>query len=69
MTFKEFIEQYDKDSCIVLLEGKRNILDTDKEKLTTLGKLLAINTQKMTFRSGNADGADYYFSLGVASVN
>ena len=69
MTLKEFINQFDKDNSIVLLEGKRNVLETDKESLVSLGKLLASTTSKMLFRSGNADGADNYFSLGVSSVN
>ncbi|MBS1551131.1 MAG: hypothetical protein JST15_03560 [Bacteroidetes bacterium] len=46
MTLQEFIEQFDRDNAIVLLEGKRNVLETDKEKLTALGKLLASKTQK-----------------------
>ncbi|MEO6691873.1 MAG: hypothetical protein ABIO44_05985, partial [Saprospiraceae bacterium] len=62
MTLKDFINQFDKDNSIVLLEGKRNVLETDKENLVSLGKLLASRTSKMIFRSGNADGADYYFS-------
>lgn len=69
MTLKEFIKKYDKQHAVVLLEGKRNVLETDKEKLTALGKLLASKTKKMLFRSGNADGADYYFSLGVSMVD
>lgn len=66
LTLDEFIEQYDKDGMIVLLEGKRNVAKEDAEKLTTLGKLLGARTSKMIFRSGNADGADAYFSTGVA---
>lgn len=69
MTLCDFIEQYDQDDSIVLLEGKRDVLDIDKERLTALGSLLTTKTKKMTFRSGNADGADFYFSLGVASVD
>ncbi len=69
MTLEEFINHFDKDNSIVLLEGKRVVLETDQEKLISLGKLLATTTSKMLFRSGNADGADYYFSLGVASVD
>lgn len=69
MTLKEFIKKYDQQHAVVLLEGKRNVLETDKEKLTTLGRLLASKTKKMLFRSGNADGADYYFSLGVSMVD
>jgi hypothetical protein len=69
MTLKKFIKQYDKEGSIVLLEGKRNVKDTDKEKLTALANLITINTKKILFRSGNADGADHYFSLGVTSVD
>lgn len=69
MTLKNFIKKLDKKNSIVLLEGKRNVLDADKEKLVSLGKLLASSTSKIIFRSGNADGADYYFSTGVAAVD
>lgn len=69
MTVEEFIERYDIDNSIILLEGKRNVLEADKEKLTALGKLLASRTKKMTFRSGNAEGADQLFSDGVFVVN
>lgn len=69
MTLKEFIQTYDKENAIVLLEGKRNVLESDKGKLIALGKLLASKTEKMIFRSGNADGSDQYFSDGVTSVD
>ena len=69
MTFKEFVSQFDKDNSIVLLEGKRIVSDTDKEKLTALGKLLASKTIRMTFRSGNADGSDQLFSDGVTTID
>ncbi len=69
MTLKEFITQFDKENSIVLLEGKRKVKETDKEKLILLGKTLALKTSKMIFRSGNADGSDYYFSLGVSSID
>lgn len=69
MTFKEFITRYDKESSVILLEGKRDFNERDKNSLVGLGKLLATRSTKMTFRSGNAEGADYYFSLGVASVD
>lgn len=69
MTFNEFIKKYDNGFSIILLEGKREVKEKDKNKLTELGKLLAKNTQKMIFRSGNADGADYYFSIGVSSID
>jgi hypothetical protein len=69
MKLNEFIEQYDFDDAIVLLEGKREVLELDKEKLKALGLLLALKTKKMIFRSGNAEGADQYFSDGVTSIN
>ncbi|MBS1950839.1 MAG: hypothetical protein OJF59_002258 [Cytophagales bacterium] len=69
MTLKDFISQYDKENSIVLLEGKRDVLEADQEKLESLGKILASTTSKMIFRSGNANGADYYFSIGVSSVD
>jgi len=69
MTLQEFIQQYDITGSIVLLEGKRTVLEQDKNKLTALGALLAKSTQHMLFRSGNADGSDQYFSEGVAAVD
>lgn len=69
MTFEEFINQYDNEDSIILLEGKRNVLEHDQEKLTALGRLLASKTKKMTFRSGNANGSDQLFSNGVTSVD
>jgi len=69
MTLKEFIRQFDKENSIVVLEGKRNVLEADKEKLTALGKILASKTEKMAFRSGNAEGADQLFSEGVIAVD
>jgi hypothetical protein len=64
-----FIEQFDVVNSIVLLEGKRLVLEDDKSRLMELGKLLAQCTQNIIFRSGNAPGADLYFSEGVAAVD
>jgi len=69
MTLKEFIKQFDKPDSIVLLEGKRNVLEADKEKLTALGRLLATTTKNIIFRSGNAEGSDQLFSDGVTAVD
>jgi hypothetical protein len=69
MTLKEFITQYDKEGSVVLMEGKRIVLEAEQEKLTKLGELLAKRTKLMKFRSGNAAGSDHYFSLGVVSVD
>lgn len=69
MTFKEFLQQTDHPNSIVLLEGKRNVAEADKEKLVALGKLLATHSKHLLFRSGNAEGADQFFSDGVTAVN
>jgi hypothetical protein len=69
LTLKEFIERFDKEQVVVLLEGKRNVLERDKEKLTALGKKLASLTSKIIFRSGNAEGSDQLFSNGVTSID
>lgn len=69
MTLIQFIQQHDIDNAIVLLEGKRNVSEEDKIKLTELGKLLASRTSRMLFRSGNAEGSDQFFSEGVTQVD
>lgn len=68
MTLLEFIAKFNLENTIILLEGKRNVLESDKEKLIQLGSLLATRLPLATFRSGNADGADFYFSKGVLQV-
>lgn len=68
MELTEFIEKYSCKKSIILLEGKRNVLESDKEKLIQLGSLLASCLPLATFRSGNADGADLYFSKGVLKI-
>lgn len=69
MNLNEFVKNYDKLDSIILLEGKRNVLDADRNKLKALGRLLASKTTKMIFRSGNAAGSDQYFSDGVTEVD
>ncbi|NUM70614.1 MAG: hypothetical protein HUU43_07180 [Ignavibacteriaceae bacterium] len=66
MKFEEFVQKYDYPGSVVLLEGKRDVAEGDKEKLTELGRLLARSTQYMMFRSGNAEGADDLFCTGAA---
>ena len=68
MTLQEFTAAYDTPNSVVLLEGKRNVAEEDKDRLVELGGVLTSRTSHITLRSGNADGADYYFSKGVASV-
>ncbi len=69
MTLKQFIADYDFPDSVVLLEGKRDVLDDDKDKLIALGRLLAKNTVNILFRSGNASGSDEYFSQGVSKID
>jgi hypothetical protein len=68
MTFQEFIDAYDQEGSVVLLEGKRTVLTADAPILTALGKQLAESTRWMRFRSGNAPGADALFTAGVATI-
>lgn len=68
MNFEEFIEKYDFKGSYVLLEGKRNVNDSDKEKLIKLGELIAKKSKYLIARSGNADGADFYFSNGFSEI-
>lgn len=68
MTLSEFIAKFNIENTIILLEGKRNVLESDKEKLIQFGRLLATHLPLATFRSGNADGADFYFSQEVLQV-
>lgn len=37
MTLTEFITQFDKDDAIVLLEGKRKVLEVDKQNKIVCG--------------------------------
>jgi hypothetical protein len=68
MTLAEFTTQFNSKNSIILLEGKRNVLELEKEKLIQLGNLLATHLPLATFRSGNAAGADFYFSQGVLQI-
>jgi hypothetical protein len=69
MNFQEFITQQDYPGAVILLEGKRAVLDEDAALLEKLGRLLAESMKEAVFRSGNAPGADAYFAAGVSAVN
>ena len=69
MTVEKFVRLFDKEGMVILLEGKRNVLDFDKNKLVSIARLLASSTKNCVFRSGNADGADKYFKEGVLSID
>lgn len=61
MKFEEFINKYDFEGSIVLLEGKRYVLESEKDNLIAFGYKIAKQSKHLKVRSGNADGADYYF--------
>jgi len=69
MDLRLFLEKYDHEGMVVLLEGKRTVPEADASGLVGLGALLAGNTRHVIFRSGNASGSDALFSAGVASVD
>jgi hypothetical protein len=69
MTLTEFINGYDREGVVVLLEGKREVLEVDRPRLVEIGRTLTTNTRHMRFRSGNAGGSDELFAEGVASVD
>jgi hypothetical protein len=69
MTLQQFIDKYDFENSIVLLEGKRNVEETHINKLILLGEILTTQTKHIKFRSGNAEGSDFYFSSGVIKIN
>lgn len=68
MDFSTFKTLYDKPDSIVLLEGKREVLESDKEWLSRLSQKLINETQWMKFRSGNASGADELFCQTIAEM-
>lgn len=67
ISLEAFLEAFDHPGNIVLLEGKRKVLEEDISKISLLGRLLVENSLHMKFRSGNATGSDEFFSAGVAS--
>jgi hypothetical protein len=69
MNFNDFISRYDYDGSIILLEGKRNVINTDMPLLKNLGELLCKKMKHALFRSGNAPGSDELFSNGVSNVD
>lgn len=69
MKFQTFLSQFYQPNAIILLEGKREVRPEDQTKLVALGKKLAECMPLAQFRSGNAAGADFYFSQGVLATN
>jgi len=64
-----FLQTYDRAGTVVVLAGSRKVAPEDQSKLRRLGKLLTERSQHITFRSGNADGADQFFTQGVGDID
>ncbi len=69
MELEQFISLYNQEKTIVLLEGKRQVLDSDRLKLIRLGSLLSTRMPLAHFRSGNAPGSDDLFKEGVIAIS
>lgn len=69
MDLSGFIETYDHKGVVILLLGKRKVIVEDSDKLVQFAQKLTKMTKHITFRSGNASGADELFKLGVSSVD
>jgi hypothetical protein len=65
----QFILKYDTLGCIILFSGKRKVLEKDKQMIFDFGQKICSKTKHIIFRTGNADGADLYFGMGVASID
>jgi hypothetical protein len=68
-SFIVFLQTYDHPNSIILLEGKRLVVEEDRRLLTALGEMLCRTMKHATFRSGNAPGADELFANGVSKVD
>jgi hypothetical protein len=70
MTFTEFAAIVEtQPDAVVLLEGRRAIPVNDASAARHIASHLARTFPELRFRSGNAEGSDYAFSEGVASVD
>ncbi|WP_031386440.1 hypothetical protein [Desulfonatronum thiodismutans] len=70
MTYVEFSSLVARQpDGVVLLEGRRAILECDAVHAESLGRMLAARFPRLRFRTGNALGADEAFSKGVVSVD
>jgi hypothetical protein len=54
---------------VVLLEGTRQLPESERGSLVALGKMLAAELPAVIFRTGNAPGSDTAFAEGVAAVD
>lgn len=70
MTLQEISTILQKRSNpVILLEGKRDLPEQDREKLVALAAYLAEKFPLAIFRTGNAAGSDEAFASGVASID
>ena len=49
ITLEKFMRLFDKEGTVILLEGKRKVLESDKERLVSISRLLAANTKHCIF--------------------
>jgi hypothetical protein len=69
MTSDEFIPLLRRERRhVILLEGRRKVLEKDRQRLSCFGEQLARLLPNAYFRSGNAPGADQAFAAGVCRV-
>ncbi len=64
-----FAELSQKDTAVLLTEGRRNIPSADAGRLFECGKWLAEKLPKVLFRSGNAEGSDTAFARGITAAD
>jgi hypothetical protein len=69
LTLEDFIRKLDFEGSVVLLEGKREVIEADKAKMTEIARLLASKSKHIVFRSGNAAGADEFFAKGILEID
>lgn len=69
MTLEAFLTRYDIAGSVVLLEGKRTVAEKDQPLLEGIAAKLTRLSSYILFRSGDAPGADFFFSQGVAGVD
>lgn len=70
MTLEEFNSlMANRSAPVVLVEGTRNLPESDTAKLVQFGKWLAETYPRVIFRTGNAKGSDEAFANGVGEVD
>lgn len=54
---------------VILLDGTRQLPDSDQPKLIAFARQLALAFPGARFRTGNASGSDEAFAVGIAEVD